>query len=218
MDSFENFINLLPGTNCKACGFTNCYSFACKLYNGQVLLTKCTLLYQDQFKENISKIETILETVKLQKSNKVFGLIDNMEADFVIHPLKDEPTCRVTLASFSAKPIEKGSLIKYRPLGCPITHYSRVIKVDNGLIEVWEAGPCNCGEEETPVDLGICLILSFHGKVEGQLPNIGQTVKFLTNYCMMGKIHAGIVVQIEDGCARIDGIDFKIWQHAPQLA
>jgi uncharacterized protein len=217
MDTFENIISLLPGTNCKACGFTTCYSFVCKLLNGQVALSECAELAHDKYKGNFSKIETILETVKLQKSNKVFGLIDNMEADFVMHPLKDEPTCRVTLASFSTKPIIKGGLIKYRPLGCPITHYSRVINVDNGLIEVWEASPCNFGEEETPIDLGICLILSFQGKVDGQFPNIGQTVKFLTNYCMMGKIHTGIVVQIEDGCARIDGIDFKIWQHAPQI-
>ena len=50
--------------------------------------------------------------------------------------------------------------------------------------------------------------------VEGPLPDIGQTVKFLPNHCMMGKVHSGIVVQVEDGKTRIDCIDLKVWEHA----
>jgi hypothetical protein len=30
---------------------------------------------------------------------------------------------------------------------------------------------------------------------------------------MMGKVHAGIIVQLENECARIDCIDLKIWEH-----
>lgn len=218
MESFEEIISLLPGTDCSACGCSTCYAFACKLRRGQVELSGCKELEKGQYNGNKRKIEAIINKGFIPKKDKILGLIDQKEADFVLTPLAGEPSCRETLASFSTVHVKKGMLIKYRPLGCPITHFSRVITLENGLMDVWEEKPCEqFNENETPVELGICLILSFQGKIKGPLPNIGQTVKFIPDNCMMGKIHSGIVVMIDDGNVRIDCIDLKVWQHAPQV-
>ena len=58
------------------------------------------------------------------------------------------------------------------------------------------------------------MVLSFQGKIEGTLPQVGQTVKFLPAHCMMGKVHSGIIVQLEGNITRIDCIDLKVWEHA----
>jgi uncharacterized Fe-S cluster-containing protein len=124
-------------------------------------------------------------------------------------------SCRETLVHFSLTTLEKDMLIRYRPLGCPITHFARIIEINSGLLDVWVVGPCKLlNRKEEEVDVGICMVLSFQGNIEGALPQVGQTVKFLPAHCMMGKVHSGIVVQLEGSITRIDCIDLKIWEHA----
>jgi ArsR family metal-binding transcriptional regulator len=42
---------LLPGTNCKECGFRSCLAFAFKLVDEKIEVDKCLPLFSDQFKE-----------------------------------------------------------------------------------------------------------------------------------------------------------------------
>jgi ArsR family metal-binding transcriptional regulator len=52
---------LLPGTNCKECGFRSCLAFAFKLVDDKIGIEKCHPLFSDQFKE---KRKILLETLK----------------------------------------------------------------------------------------------------------------------------------------------------------
>jgi ArsR family metal-binding transcriptional regulator len=52
---------LLPGTNCKECGFRSCLAFAFKLVDQKIEIVKCLPLFSDQFKE---KRKVLLETLK----------------------------------------------------------------------------------------------------------------------------------------------------------
>jgi ArsR family metal-binding transcriptional regulator len=52
---------LLPGTNCKECGFRSCLAFAFKLVDEKIEIVKCLPLFSDQFKE---KRKLLLETLK----------------------------------------------------------------------------------------------------------------------------------------------------------
>ena len=52
---------LLPGTNCKECGFRSCLAFAFKLVDQKIEVIKCLPLFSDQFKE---KRKVLLETLK----------------------------------------------------------------------------------------------------------------------------------------------------------
>lgn len=52
---------LLPGTNCKECGFRSCLAFAFKLVDEKVEIVKCLPLFSDQFK---AKRNGLLETLK----------------------------------------------------------------------------------------------------------------------------------------------------------
>lgn len=52
---------LLPGTNCKECGFRSCLAFAFKLVDRKIEIEKCLLLFSDLFKE---KRKVLLETLK----------------------------------------------------------------------------------------------------------------------------------------------------------
>jgi ArsR family metal-binding transcriptional regulator len=42
---------LLPGTNCKECGFRSCLAFAFKLVDQKIEIDKCSPLFSDAFKE-----------------------------------------------------------------------------------------------------------------------------------------------------------------------
>jgi uncharacterized Fe-S cluster-containing protein len=56
------------------------------------------------------------------------------------------------------------------------------------------------------------MILAFEGIVsKGTIPKVGQTVKFIPEYCMMQKVHSGMVVGVEGKKVRIEGIDLKVW-------
>ncbi|RQD90767.1 Fe-S cluster domain protein [Methanosalsum natronophilum] len=45
----------------------------------------------------------------------------------------------------------------------------------------------------------------------GKIPKVGQTVKFVPEYCMMQKVHSGMVVSVEGKKVRIEAIDLKVW-------
>jgi uncharacterized protein len=63
-----------------------------------------------------------------------------------------------------------------------------------------------------PEDIGICLVAAFEGTVSrGRRPEVGETVRFLPEHCMMQKVHSGVVVHSEGAMVRIEGIDLKVW-------
>ena len=52
---------LLPGTNCKACGEPTCFVFATKLAAGQVEVTRCSPLFEDDYQEKREALLKMLE-------------------------------------------------------------------------------------------------------------------------------------------------------------
>lgn len=129
--------------------------------------------------------------------------------------MKGERSCREDLYPFDhGVRLSKDDIIRYRPLGCPITHFARVLNVSNGILTVHIIGPQNLIGDAAfePIDIGICMVAAFEGQLgKGKMPKVCQTVKFLPHHCMMGKVHSGIVVAIEGNKLRIEGIDLKVW-------
>ena len=63
-----------------------------------------------------------------------------------------------------------------------------------------------------PEDIGLAMVLAFEGTVSrGTRPEVGETVRFLPEHCMMQKVHSGVVVHSEGAQVRIEGIDLKVW-------
>ena len=57
----------------------------------------------------------------------------------------------------------------------------------------------------------LCLVLAFEGTVcRGRRPEVGETVRFLSEHYMMQKVHSGAVVHSEGMRGRIEGIDLKV--------
>jgi len=52
---------LLPGTNCKECGFRSCLAFAFKLVDQKIEIEKCLPIFSDQFKEKRKVLLEILQ-------------------------------------------------------------------------------------------------------------------------------------------------------------
>jgi len=52
--------NLLPRTNCKACGQPTCYTFALKLALGQVKLNECSTLQEPQYASQMAALDETL--------------------------------------------------------------------------------------------------------------------------------------------------------------
>jgi ArsR family metal-binding transcriptional regulator len=52
---------LLPGTNCKQCGFRSCLAFAFKLVDQKIEIAKCPPLFTDDFKEKRKVLLEILQ-------------------------------------------------------------------------------------------------------------------------------------------------------------
>ncbi|WP_238769007.1 (Fe-S)-binding protein [Maribellus maritimus] len=214
MKSVKEIEKQLPGFNCGACGFRECHGFASALAKNEVSIDNCTVLKQERLKENRTALQKFVHNNKNTEKIEIKGLIDGVGADFALHPLDKEPSCRETLICFSSVPVEKDMIIRYRPLGCPIIHFARVIEINHNLLDVWVIGPGKLlSRKEDATEVGICMVLSFQGTIEGETPKVGQTVKFLPAHCMMGKVHSGIIVQLEDNKTRIDCIDLKVWQH-----
>jgi len=57
---------LLPGTNCKECGFRSCLAFAFKLVDQKIEIVKCLPLFLDQFKEKRKVLLEILQNAGLK--------------------------------------------------------------------------------------------------------------------------------------------------------
>jgi acetyl-CoA decarbonylase/synthase complex subunit gamma len=52
---------LLPGTNCKECGETNCMAFAAKLVNREATLEQCSPLLEPKYKDAFEKLWALLK-------------------------------------------------------------------------------------------------------------------------------------------------------------
>ena len=215
--------NQLPGHNCGACGMARCDLFADALSEGRAPLSDCPVLLQERYGENRTRIQTMLaeprnggtppsEAISPRAGNLV-GLIDGYEADFVLVPLRGECSCREILLPITPGGAGAGDVIRYRPLGCPITHFAQIIEKRDGLLVVHIVGPRHRLDDPgfTFTDVGVCMVIGFEGDVEGKLPFVGQTVRFKPAECMMQKVHSGVVVKCEGRTVLIEGLDLKVW-------
>jgi len=207
---------LLPGYNCGSCGFRLCRDFAAELSEKKNAedLNKCPFLSRDNLKDNVDQILFLLGK-DIPMAEKIVGIIDGLEADFTLAPLRDECSCREDIHPFDGSiEIEVGDILRYRPLGCPVTHFAKVIDKFPGIYTVHMVGPLHrLGNDDFKFkDVGLCMILAFDGKVaKGRIPKVGQTVRFVPEYCMMQKVHSGMVVGVEGKNVRIEAIDLKVW-------
>ncbi len=211
MNTVEKIIEHLPGYNCGTCGYKSCEEFAIALINGRVELNHCSVLQQNKFVNNKLAIGTCLNK-KVKSEECLSGVIDRYEADILLNPLKGEASCREVLLPFIDEKLCEGDIVKYRPLGCPIVHYAKIICTNHKLITVNIIGPCKRivnGFESK--DIGCCMVIGFEGEYRGKSVNVGETVRFLPNHCMMQKVHSGVVVNIESNNIIIEGIDLKVW-------
>ncbi len=53
---------LLPRTNCKACGQASCFNFALQLVAAQIDLDRCTPLYEPAFEAKRVRLEALIKT------------------------------------------------------------------------------------------------------------------------------------------------------------
>jgi uncharacterized Fe-S cluster-containing protein len=203
---------LLPGYNCGECGLRSCREFAASLADVQGI-KGCPLLSQERFKDRRARIEGLLAAPRML-NDEIIGVLDGICADFSLSPLPGEPSCREDLHPFdqSFNP-SIGDVFRYRPLGCPITHFARVLKWQHGVATVHLIGPVHLIDgSPSPRDIGICLVAGFEGVVSrGRRPEVGETVRFLPEHCMMQKVHSGVIVHSEGDRVRIEGIDLKVW-------
>jgi len=202
---------LLPGYNCGECGLGSCREFAAKLVD-VAGLDRCPILRQERFKGRAEQIAALLASS--EKAEEIIGVLDGLRADFALAPLRDEPSCREDLHPFNPEArLKEGDIFRYRPLGCPITHFAKVLKSRQGIVTVHLVGPVHLLQGlPAPEDIGICLVAAFEGTVSrGRRPEVGETVRFLPEHCMMQKVHSGVVVHSEGEMVRIEGIDLKVW-------
>lgn len=202
---------LLPGYNCGECGLRSCRDFAAALVNAESI-SKCPVLQQEKFKGREEQIAGLL-SVK-EKGEEIVGVIDSLRADFALAPLPGETSCREDLYPFDRSvDLHRGDFMRYRPLGCPVTHFAKVLKCSHGIATVHIVGPVHLLDgSPPPSDIGICMVAGFEGVVSrGKVPEVGETVRFLPEHCMMQKVHSGVVVQSEGKRLRIEGIDLKVW-------
>jgi uncharacterized Fe-S cluster-containing protein len=211
MKEVKEIENLLPGYNCGECGLRSCREFAAALVDVEGL-SRCPILRQDRFKGRTEEMEKLLAVSG--RDEEIIGVLDGLHASFTLGPLPGEPSCREDLHAFdcSFSPVP-GDVFRYRPLGCPITHFARVLKYEHGIATVHLIGPVHLLEgKPAPQDIGICMVAAFEGVISrGRRPEVGETVRFLPGHCMMQKVHSGVVVHSEGDRVRIEGIDLKVW-------
>ncbi|MDP3066782.1 MAG: (Fe-S)-binding protein [Methanobacteriaceae archaeon] len=211
----DRLVQLFPGYNCGICGYARCDEFAAALLRKHSQLEKCHFMYQELFDENLKNAVGILKEENIiAPEKKVVGVLDGYEADFILKPLPEEQSCREVLYPFTREELKAGEIIRYRPLGCPIIHFARILEENHGLITVVMVGPCHRVDPEVDFpykEVGICMVGGFEGLIEGKIPAVGETVRFLPGHCMMQKVHSGVVVQVEGKKAIIEGIDLKVW-------
>jgi hypothetical protein len=219
--------DLLPGYNCGECGFRSCREFARALLGARDLETDvpldlCPFLGRDRHLAKRGEIEVKLPEMRLRWAEgkvdeevEIRGVIDGLVADFALAPLPGDPSCREDLLVIDRDAgFEVGDVLRYRPLGCPITHFGEIIKIDHGLVTVQMVGPRHLLGDDSfaPRDVGVCMVAAFEGVVSrGRVPEVGETVRFLPVHCMMQKVHSGVIVHSEGRMVRIEGIDLKVW-------
>lgn len=212
----KKITTLLPDFNCGNCGYSHCEDFAVSLINGKEEPDACPVLKRPAFAANKTSIEKLIQKRNRDTTHNnitITGVIDNYRADIVLKPLKNEKSCRETLLPLCSIDLKTGDVIKYRPLGCPITHIAKIVERQHSLITVVITGPDNDRniENNAITDVGICMVLAFQGRYEGKILKVGETIRFLPHHCMMQKIHSGVVVQLEKENVRIEIIDLKVW-------
>jgi len=204
---------LLPGYNCGECGFSSCREFASRLVD-VAGLKRCPILKQERFRDRAGEIAALLSGSS-EKAEEIIGVLDGLHADFSLAPLPGEPSCREDLHPFdpNAGSFKPGDIFRYRPMGCPITHFARVLRSSQGIVTVHLVGPVHLLQGlPAPHDIGLCMVVAFEGTVSrGRRPDVGETVRFLPEHCMMQKVHSGVVVHSEGDRLRIEGIDLKVW-------
>jgi len=194
----ESEKNIFPGYNCKQCGYDTCQELTEAIYSNK---SKNTCIFHSKVTPKINK--------------KLRGIIVDEEADFSLEPLNGESSCRETILPFSSVPLSIGDVIRYRPLGCPVVHFGKIIDKNHLLVTIHLVGPRDeYGKTRLYKDVGVCMVCWFEGRVIGEIPEVCQTVKFIPHKCMMQKVHAGVVTHVEGRMVRIDGIDLKIWGKA----
>jgi len=207
---------LLPGFNCGECGWRSCREFARHLLRGGDI-EGCPPLKQERFSKNLSRLKVELARARgaVGAEEMIRGVIDGLEADLALAPLAGEPSCREDIHPFDpCVALHEGDLLRYRPLGCPITHFARVLASGQGIATVHMTGPLHLMGNPDAIfkDVGLCIVLAFEGLVSrGRVPDVGETVRFLPEHCMMQKVHSGVVVHSEGRMVRIEGVDLKVW-------
>lgn len=207
---------LLPGYNCGECGLCSCREFADSLVDAESV-KRCPVLRQERFRGRASQIAGLLAEGTDRdagEESEIIGVLDGLRAEFSLGPLSGEPSCREDLHPFNPDArLMEGDTFRYRPLGCPITHFARVLSADRGVVTVHLVGPVHLLKGlPAPEDIGLCMVLAFEGSVRrGRRPEVGETVRFLPEHCMMQKVHSGVVVHSEGETVRIEGIDLKVW-------
>ena len=210
-DMIKEIINLLPNYNCGECGCNNCENFAYAILNHKTNISKCPILNQEKFRLNKTKLGKISSEINLC-NEKIIGIIDGYEADIILEPLHGEISCRETLLPFSNTPLNIGDVIEYRPWGCPIVHYGKIIEKHASLIVIHIIGPCKRINKHTKYKcIELCMVVAFKGTFYGKNIKVGETIRFLPKHCMMQKIHSGVITNIENNKITIEGIDLKVW-------
>ena len=237
-------MDLLPGYNCGACNYPKCDLFAEELLKKNAFLEDCPILLREDFNKNFKELKDLIiklnESEKYNKDNddnsykkynkntinydndnkdknkEVIGIIDGYRGDFILDPLPGESSCRETLMIPKKITLNVGDYIQYRPLGCPIPHFAKIIQEKDGLYVVHIQGPCHRIRYDEDLlkkykNVGIAIVLAFEGIVVGRVPEVGHTVKFIPNHCMMQKVHSGVVVEVEGKRIYIEGIDLKVF-------
>ena len=59
LPSVYDVYRLLPGTNCKECGYPTCLACAADIRNGVISLEGCPILSKPEFKQNRERIRTL---------------------------------------------------------------------------------------------------------------------------------------------------------------
>lgn len=212
----KTILKNLPGFNCGNCGYPSCESFAIALQNKKKSLSGCSVLSGYDYQSNKKEIENILNQTKYtlaKDAAPIVGVIDKYKADITLNPMKGETSCREVLSPFFRGQLNVNDVVRYRPIGCPITHIAKIIETQHSLITVQIIGPGNDRNYDSQEikDIGVCMLIAFIGSYEGRPIKVGETIRFLPHHCMMQKIHSGVVVNLENGNVLIEGIDLKVW-------
>ena len=202
---------LLPGYNCGECGLGSCREFAAALVD-VAGLDRCTILKQERFKGRAEQIAELLACSERRRRSSEFWMACTRTSPW-LRWRASPPAGRTCIPSTPRRMLKEGDVFRYRPLGCPITHFARVLKSDRGVVTVHLVGPVHLLKGlPAPEDIGLAMVLAFEGTISrGKRPEVGETVRFLPEHCMMQKVHSGVVVHSEGNRVRIEGIDLKVW-------